>query len=113
MMTLLNSGKMAGTVSYQIAVPVTDTNALAEVEKAGFVRCDFSKFMDHELRPHPSYPMASNLDIGPLKYYIKITGTRMEVEVLLNKTLVGRCDMKVDVDQPRRYSGSSWDEGDD
>lgn len=57
--------------------------------------------------------MSSNLDIGPLKWHIQLNGTRMEAEVLLNKTLVGRCEIKVQVDQTRSRSTTSWNEGDD
>lgn len=83
-----------------------------EVEKAASVKCDFGGFLDRELR-HPPSLIPGNSDIGPLRCDLQLSATSLHVEVLLKKTPVASCEIKVEVDWPRRDSTHSWQEADD
>jgi hypothetical protein len=43
-----------------------------------------------------------NHNIGPLKCRIQLSNTSIEAEMLLNKSRVGRCEVRVDVDPPAK-----------
>ena len=79
-----------------------------EVETAGAVNCDFSNYLAHNLRPHPNSLIPGNpnvansrMNIGPLRWQLKLSATCIEAELLLKEAHIARCEVKVEVDCPR------------
>lgn len=72
------------------------------------MKCDFSKYLDLDvdLRASRMHGRASTIDrtngrIGPLRCQLDVSQTEMEVGVFLENARAGRCEIPVEVDQPR------------
>lgn len=86
-----------------------------DVEKAGVIKCDFSSYLDRELRPQPNplppgnqVVVSSRTRIGPLIWRLYVTNTSIEAELLLNHKQIARGEIKIETDRPQDRVYSTW-----
>jgi hypothetical protein len=87
-----------------------------EVKAILHVRCNVAGFRPRGLRqsqgvPYPQESMSQRSKLGPLVCRMTLSGTKLEVVVLMDDVSIGRHEMEIEVDRPRQYqsySAESW-----
>lgn len=69
-----------------------------DVEKAGFVKCDFSEMLDRDVLISPQRQSSRDREIGPFRYLFQLSANSLEVEVLHWRKMLGRCVIEVKTD---------------
>lgn len=76
----------------------SSTDNIAEVETVGFVKCDFARVHDQDLRAghmHGNPKHWSQTNIGPLRCHLEPSPNMLEVKVLCGQICVGENRIKI------------------
>ena len=89
--------------------------AVSEVDRIGQIQCDFSRVVDYDLRAGHMHGNADNWSryIGPLICTFKLSTTVLEVEICCGRICVGRGEIRIQPNQPRRYPSAEFLEDSD